>query len=98
MSVASHEMSTDPIDRQRIEREALEVTLAYYAGRATLQDALAAILMVGALPVPDGDAGDESGEAGESWHDVDRAAMSSHERERYDALTRAIEAHFDESA
>ena len=91
-------MIDDPIDRERIEREALEVVLAYYAGTAPLQAALDAIVAVSALPVPEGDLGDESGDADDAWLGVDLAAMSPEEQARADALSRAIHEHYRDTA
>jgi hypothetical protein len=96
--ILAFEMIDDPIDRERIEREALDVVLAYYAGTAPLQAALDAIVAVSSLPVPEGDRADDSDDANDAFLGVDLAALPPEEQARADALTRAIQEHFRDTA
>jgi len=96
--ILAFDMIDDPIDRERIEREALEVVLAYYAGTAPLQAALDAIVGLSALPVP-GDAMAEDGdEADDALLGVDTADMSPEWQARAEALSRAIDEHYRDTA
>lgn len=85
-------MPIDPIDRERIERETLEVVLAYYDGVQTLEAAASAIRTLSALPPTDDDGEPHLDDESDASFGLDPATLPAEFRQRYDALMRAIEA------
>ncbi len=91
-------MPDDPTHRERLEREALEVVLAYYAGHEPLDVALRAILELSALPVPDGETPADLDGDEDPFLGLDLADLPPDQQARADALTRAIQKHLPDTA
>jgi hypothetical protein len=88
-----------PRDRDRIERESLEIVLAYYAGTESLDAAVGALRKVSALPPPDPDATDDPLESeGDPFLGFDAESLPPEQRARFDALVRAIQEHLPDTA